>query len=69
MRTKNKDLIAAIERFVGDYIDARGVSPSVKEIAEGTGMSVTNAHRYIASMRDSGMLDSTGGHRGIVTKA
>lgn len=69
MRTKNSELIAAIEKFVGDYIGEHGTSPSVKEIAAGTGMSTTNAHRYITSMRESGMLDYTGGHRSIVTRA
>lgn len=69
MRTKNTELIAAIERFVEEYIEEHGTSPSVQEIAAGTGMSTTNAHRYIASMRESGMLDYTGGHRSIVTRA
>ncbi len=69
MRTKNQELLAAIEKFVGDYIDEHGVSPSVREIAEGTGMSRTNAFRYISAMRENGVLDSDGSnHRSIVTK-
>lgn len=69
MRTKNTELFAAIEKFVGDYIDEHGVSPSVQEIADGTGMSRANASRYISAMREKGVLDSDGSnHRSIVTK-
>lgn len=67
MRTKNRQLMAAIESFVESYIDEHGCSPTLQEIAEGTGMSMTNAHRYVSSMRESGKLSSTGGHRSIVT--
>ena len=67
MRTKNPQLIAAIESFVNAYLDEHGCSPSLQEIAEGTGMSMTNAHRYVSSMRESGALSSSGAHRSIVT--
>lgn len=68
MRTKNPELLRAIARFVEDYLDEHGTSPSVQEIAAGTGMSVTNAHRYITSMLENGVLEYTGGHRSIVTR-
>ena len=67
MRTKNPKLIAAIESFVESFIDERGCSPSLQEIAEGTGMSLTNAQRYVSSMKESGKLISNGGHRSILT--
>ena len=68
MRTKNSELIAAIENFIRNYLDEHGTSPSLQEIADGTGMSKTNVHRYIAYMQEQNLLDSTGGHRSIVTK-
>jgi len=68
MRTKNNELISAIEKFIKDYLDEYGNSPSVQEIADGTGMSKTNAYRYITYMQEQNLLDFTGGHRSIVTK-
>lgn len=67
MRTKNPQLIAAIEKFIDSYLDEHGCSPTLQEISEGTGMSMTNTHRYISSMTESGILCSTGAHRSIVT--
>lgn len=68
MRTKNEGLISAIEEFVSRYIDENGVSPSMQEIADGTGMSKTNVHRYVAFMQEQNMLDFQGGHRSIAPK-
>ena len=68
MRTKNNELISAIEKFIKDYLDEYGNSPSVQEIADGTGMSKTNAYRYITYMQEQNLLDFNGGHRSIVTK-
>lgn len=68
MRTKNNELISAIEKFIKDYLDEYGNSPSVQEIANGTGMSKTNAYRYITYMQEQNLLDFNGGHRSIVTK-
>lgn len=67
MRTKNPEYIAAIEKFVSDYIDCCGISPSVQEIAAGTGMSQTNAYRYVKAMRESEILCGDGSHRSIIT--
>jgi len=69
MRTKKKEHFYAIETFVSDYMEEHGTAPSVREIAEGTGMSKSNASRYIASMREDGTLGSDGSSRNrIVTK-
>lgn len=68
MRTKNPELLSAIEKFIKDYLDEYGSSPSVQEIADGTGMSKTNAYRYITYMQEQNLLGFNGGHRSIVTK-
>lgn len=68
MRTKNPKYIEAIESFVTSFIDDCGRSPTIREIADGTGMSKTNAQDYIAYMREAGMLHSDGTARSIVTK-
>jgi len=68
MRTKNQEFIASIEKFVDNFIDERGVSPTITEIAEGIGTSKSTVGRYVSYMRDNGLLDYTG-RRSIVTKA
>ena len=68
MRTKNADNIEAIEKFISDYVDEYGTSPTVQEIADGIGVSKPTASRYVTYMRDNGILDGDGSHRSIVTK-
>ena len=68
MRTKNPETIAAIERFVRKYIEKYGTSPSVQEIADAVGTVKSNAYNYITYMRENGILDHNGGHRGLVIR-
>ena len=68
MRTKNAEYIEAIEKFISEYVDEYGTSPSVQEIADGIGVSKPTASRYINYMRENGILDGDGSHRSIVTK-
>ena len=35
MRSKDKTLMAAIEKFVSDYTDSNGISPTMQEVADG----------------------------------
>ena len=67
MRTKNQELIKAINQFISDYIDEHGVSPTQREIAEGTGMSKSNVDRYLSYMREAGIVESNG-FRSIINK-
>lgn len=67
MRTKNPDYFELLVRFIDDYIDNHGRSPSTREIAGGTGLSLATVSRYLSHMRENGMIDYTG-HRNIVTK-
>ena len=68
MRTKNADYIEAIEKFVTDYVDGFGTSPSLQEIADAIGVSKATASRYVTYMRDRDILDGDSSHRSIVTK-
>ena len=68
MRTKNAESIEAIEKFISDYVDEYGTSPTVQEIADGIGVAKSTASRYVTYMRENGILDSDGSHRSIVTK-
>ena len=67
MRSKNQDYFNLLERFVDVYIDSHGVSPSTREIATGTGLSLATVSRYLSYMRENGMIDYVG-HRNIITQ-
>lgn len=56
MRTKSRELMNAIKKFIEDFYDAKGYSPTVREIAEGVGSSKTNVARYLIEMAENGML-------------
>lgn len=60
MRSKDKTLMAAIEKFVSDYTDSNGISPTMQEVADGVGSSKATVQRYIAQLRDDGILDYSG---------
>ena len=54
MRTKSRELMNAIKKFIEDFYDAKGYSPTVREIAEGVGSSKTNVARYLSEMAENG---------------
>lgn len=60
MRSKDKTLIAAIEKFVSDYTDSNGISPTMQEVADGVGSSKATVQRYIAQLCEDGILDYSG---------
>jgi len=67
MQHKNKETLDKIERFICDFIDINGNSPTVDDISEGTGIAHTTTARYLAYMRDNGIIDYSG-HRSIQTR-
>ena len=69
MRTKNMELIHRIEEFIVAFQRSNGVSPTIAEIAEGTGTSHSNAGRYLEYMRGNGIIDyDRNKRRSIVSK-
>lgn len=60
MRSKDKTLMAAIEKFVSDYTDSNGISPTMQEVADGVGSSKATVQRYIVQLCDDGILDYSG---------
>ena len=60
MRSKDKTLMAAIEKFVSDYTDSNGISPTMQEVADGVGSSKATVQRYIAQLCEGGILDYSG---------
>ena len=66
MRSKNRATIAEIERFVQEYGDQNGRSPTMKEVGDAVGISVASAYRYITAMADEGLINYCG-VRGITS--
>ena len=60
MRSKGKTLMAAIEKFVCDFTDKTGISPTMQEVADGVGSSKATVQRYIAQLCEDGVLDYSG---------
>ena len=50
MRSKNQEHFTLLERFIDTYIDSQGISPSTREIASGTGLSLATVSRYLSYM-------------------
>lgn len=67
MRTKNEEYFKMIEAFIDEHKEKYGVAPTVQEISDGIGVPKTTVGRYLAYMREHGMLDYTG-HRNIQTR-
>ena len=67
MRSKNQEYFTLLERYIDTYTDSHGVSPSTREIAAGTGLSLATVSRYLSYMRENGMIDYVG-QRNIVTQ-
>ena len=60
MRSKDKTLMAAIERYVMDFTDMNGISPTMQEVADGVGSSKATVQRYITQMCQDGIMDYSG---------
>ncbi len=68
MRSKDKTLMAAIEKFVSDYTDNAGISPTMQEVADGVGASKATVQRYVVQMCEDGILGYSGYRTMISTK-
>lgn len=68
MQHKKQEYTLAIEAFIDDYREATGVIPTMPEIAAGVGLSTGTICKYIAHMREQGIIEYDGGQRTITTK-
>lgn len=57
MKTMSAARFAEIKKFIGDYIDRNGYSPSLSEIAQETGIAQTSVYRYMNAMVERGELE------------
>ena len=63
MRSKDKTLLADIEKFVSNYTDRFGISPTMQEVADGVGSSKATVQRYITQLCEDGVLNFSGYNR------
>lgn len=68
MRSKDKTLMAEIEKFVMDFTDKNGVSPTMQEVADSVGASKATVHRYITQLCEDGVLNYSGYRTMTATK-
>lgn len=68
MRVKNIHIAKQIEHLIDEYRERTGTSPSTYEMAHAIGVGQSTIVRYLADMREQGIIECTG-HRGYVTKA
>ena len=68
MQHKNSEMFPILERVIRDYIDCYGNPPTVAEIAKAAGMPKSTTSRYLAHMRENGLLQYDTGHRGVMPK-
>ena len=60
MRSKDKAVLAEVEKFICNYTDEYGFSPTMQEVADGVGVSKATAYRYINQLCDDGVIDYSG---------
>lgn len=65
MRSKDQKTLKAVERFVWEFTERRGYSPSLQEIADSVGVSKTTAYRYVDRLRSDGIVGRSG-YRSLV---
>lgn len=67
MRQKKEEWKRQILDCIDRYYSYRGEIPTVRDVAENTGIPVTTVHRYLTALKESGELEY-GGRRSIITK-
>ena len=68
MRTRNQETCEKIVEFINLYYKSRGISPSLAEIAESVGVNKSTISRYLSEMKQKGMVEIDGNHRGLSTE-
>lgn len=67
MRTNREELMNSITEFINKNYQEKDKIPSIREIAEGVGIPKSSIARYLNEMTELGVIENSGGHRGIRT--
>lgn len=68
MRAKDTDKMEKIIEYIDSEFSVNGATPTMQEIGDYMGMSKGNVSDYIKEMVQNGMIESSGGWRGIRTR-
>lgn len=60
MQHKSNESIDRIISFVNDFYRDNNRSPSIRQLASGTGLGVATVHRYLKTMTERGLIDYDG---------
>lgn len=60
MNQKSSESMDRIISFVNDFYRDNKRSPSIRQVASGTGLGVATVHRYLTAMTEQGYLDYDG---------
>ena len=64
---KNPEYLKMLEEFIDEYIEKNHTAPTISEITDGVELPRSTIGRYIAYMREQGVIDYEG-HRSITTR-
>ena len=53
--------------YINEYYSSYGETPTVRDIAAGTGIAVTSVHRYLSAMKENGEVEYNG-RRSVSTR-
>lgn len=67
MRRTDKSKEARILEYIDQFFGQHSSIPSVRDISNGTGITISTVHRYLTRMKDSGLLEYNG-RKSISTK-
>lgn len=62
MRKKDKEKKELIIQFANQFFDTNGIKPTVREIANGTGIAISTVHRYLTEMNEENVIVYSGRH-------
>lgn len=60
MQVMKEEKVRMVEDFINAFADKHNVSPSNRQITDGTGLPLSTVSRYLHYMRDNGILDYAG---------
>ena len=67
MRSKSSELMDSIIEFIDKNYEKTNKIPSIREIADGLGVSKSCIGSYLSEMTERGLIENNGGFRGIRT--
>ena len=68
MKVMSESVFNSIIEFIDEYYFANNTVPTMQEIADAINLNKSNVSRNLQVMKERGLIETTGGWRGIRTK-